>query len=137
MHFVGMAALSLQNNDNGNMLTMRYRLDTTIASFIVVIVFCYAGIWIALLDKLYAHNITDAVHDFIEDGHTQPWNDTKLRAHVKEYFLASTLFQKLEYLVAGGMVTGSGVIIMHYLGEVSFGWQHTIIMRFHSQCTPL
>jgi NO-binding membrane sensor protein with MHYT domain len=129
MHFVSMAALHLQDGETGKKLDIKYHLDTTIASLIVVLIFCYTGIRIAFQDKVFSSDITDAIENFMEEANKMSMQEMRAKTTGKKYFYLKTLFQRMEYLIGGGIVTGSGVVVMHYLG-----WKMTYLTHPNPNC---
>jgi hypothetical protein len=116
MHFVGMSALTITDPD-GEVLTIRYRLDLTMVSLIVVIVLCYVGIFLSSRDGVYTSDNEDRVDEFIRDAANMTISELKAMRH-KNYVLFITLFKKMEGILAGGTITAAGVCVMHYIGEL-------------------
>ena len=115
MHFVGMAAVSFTDPD-GVPLPVYYRYDYTLVSLAVVIILCYAGIYICSRDAAFMIDKIDTIDAFIEN--TQKLSIAEIRklktSAVMVMFLALT--KSPLSLLLGGVVTASGVCVMHYLG---------------------
>ena len=67
MHFVGMSAVSFTDPD-GNPMVLRYRYDYTIISLIVILVLCFAGIYLCAIDPAYIIDKNDTIDTFIADA---------------------------------------------------------------------
>jgi NO-binding membrane sensor protein with MHYT domain len=98
-----------------------YRADMTIVSLFVVILFTYAGLYVCSLDGFYSKDRTDAIAEFYEKSRALSINAVMKQG--KYAFLMSTLFHNVAHLVAGGTITGGGVVIMHYTGVAAMRFQ--------------
>ena len=67
MHLVGMSAVSFTDPD-GNPMTLRYRYDYTIISLIVILVLCFAGIYLCAIDPAYIIDKNDTIDSFIANA---------------------------------------------------------------------
>jgi len=114
MHFVGMGAMHLQAPD-GSRLAVKYRIDLTIASLVIVIALSYVGLYISSLDKLYTEDKSDVIDKFIKDARNLTIREIRSIKR-KDTFLVLTLFRNVGKLVVGGIVTATGVCVMHYIG---------------------
>ena len=66
-HFVGMSAVSFTDPD-GNDMVLRYRYDYTIISLIVILVLCFAGIYLCAIDPAYIIDKNDTIDNFIANA---------------------------------------------------------------------
>lgn len=113
MHFVGMYSCRLHYLDGGDSL-IYYRLDLTLVSLIVVILLCYAGLYIASSsDDMYMKDRAGAVVDYFKRSAevTGWWK--------RGSFLFSTFTYNLFPIIAGGVCTATGVCVMHFVGMKS------------------
>jgi NO-binding membrane sensor protein with MHYT domain len=128
MHFVGMTALCLKNDESDEALQINYRIDFTMASVVVVILFSFGGLRIALFDKIFTSDKTDAVYKYLDETKKMSSEEMGTRKRRLMTFLINSLFQRMEYLIAGGVVTGSGIVVMHYLGnDIDQQTWHTVM----------
>jgi NO-binding membrane sensor protein with MHYT domain len=90
MHFVGMAGYSLiirfklhiqhltnkyqlamkLTDPDGKRIEIRYRLDLTLVSLVVVIILSYIGFYISSLDKAFTKDKSEIIDKFIKDART-------------------------------------------------------------------
>jgi NO-binding membrane sensor protein with MHYT domain len=114
MHFVGMSALSLKD-PFGNTSKIQYRIDLTLVSLAVVIIMCYAGIWVSSRDGVYTSDNEDTVEQFIKGAANMSIQELRAMRH-KNYVLFITLFKNMKGIALGGVITAAGVCVMHYIG---------------------
>jgi NO-binding membrane sensor protein with MHYT domain len=112
MHFVGMSVVSFDNR------RVSYRVDLTITSLVVVIVMCYGGIYICAQDRAFTIEKVDTIDAFIRGASEMSIEEMK-KMRSSKYILIMALFYKAERLIIGGMFTGCGVCVMHYLGMMA------------------
>ena len=124
MHFVAMFSISIKDND-GNVLSVSYRLDYTFISLIAVIMLSYVGLRIGSSDQLFKSDKNDAVTKFTTDARNMTIKEIKAIKNIR-IFLLSTLTRGLHVLLAGGLVTGGGVCVMHYVGMMAIVFDGTI-----------
>jgi NO-binding membrane sensor protein with MHYT domain len=114
MHFVGMSAMSVFD-PFGREVHITYRLDLTLVSLAVVIIVCYLGVWISSRDGVYVSDNEDHIENFIKDAANMSIQELRAMRH-KNYVLFITLFKNMKGIVLGGVITATGVCVMHYIG---------------------
>lgn len=115
MHFIGMSAVTLYTPDGTRQLPVRFRVDLTITSLIVVLVLTFLGLYIGSADKAFIHDRRDVVDSFIADVKSQSIEKIKKIKH-KNLVLGEALFKNLPPLIFGGFLIASGVCVMHFVG---------------------
>lgn len=111
MHFTGMTALILET-DSGSHIPLDFNIGTTILSLLVAIAFVYVGLLISTLDRVYTKSKDQIFEMILSDLSRQSRQDVPAL-----YRLA--LLKGLDYLLIGGVVTGGGVCVMHYIGMLA------------------
>ena len=66
-HFVGMSAVSFTDPDD-NAMILRYRYDYTIISLVVILLLCFAGIYLCAIDPAYIIDKNDTIDNFIANA---------------------------------------------------------------------
>ena len=120
MHFVGMASVSLFadfNTNAGIPVEIRYRIDFTIVSLIVVVLMCYLGLCVASYDKVFSAEISGAIEKFMKDARDLSIKEIQ-RLRKKKRIVINSLFSGFFYLLCGGLITSAGVCVMHFLGNL-------------------
>lgn len=110
MHFVGMGSICLRTDD-GTIIPISFDLVLTAVSFIASITFVYFGLEISLTDRAYTRNkqqIAEMTEQDAKGMTIEQIRNTNL--------VTLALFKNLLPLVVGGLVTASGIIVMHYIG---------------------
>lgn len=113
MHFIGMSAMTLKDS-NGNNVNIEFNAGVSLMSLVVAVFFICAGVFIASHDRVFAKTKTEILELFMQDFGNLTLNEIKLISAFRLLFISVT--RELGYLVAGGLVAGSGVCIMHYVG---------------------
>lgn len=110
MHFIGMAAMSLKH-DNGSSVAIRFNIGVSIFSIVAAVLSVIAGVWVASKDKVFAKSKAEILEFFIESVSLE-----EMLALSEFQVLLLLATRQLHYLVLGGAIAGSGVVIMHYIG---------------------
>jgi NO-binding membrane sensor protein with MHYT domain len=113
MHFTGMAALELENNEEH--IPLSYNVGTTLLSLIAAIVCVYIGLLISTRDRVYAKDKEEIIQMFVEDVDLEEVNIQQIRF----LLLRLTFFKGVGPLCLGGVITGGGVCVMHYIGMMA------------------
>lgn len=113
MHFIGMGSVILINSA-GEQIDFSYDIGLTVASLIIPILFVYAGLLIAKMDRFYALAREDTLDLLVNEVSAY---GTRIITNKKMKLFS--LFSSLHYLVAAGIMTAAGVCIMHYIGMMS------------------
>jgi len=125
MHFVAMSSVKMYQS-NGDEIIVRYRQDYTLISLFVVILFCYIGLRIGSYDSAFKDDKHDAIQKFMHDARTLTIDEIRRIKNVK-IFILSRLFQNISVLLCSGMITATGVCIMHYLGMEAMSFKGYIV----------
>jgi NO-binding membrane sensor protein with MHYT domain len=115
MHFVAMAGMEFYTEDTRTRVHVKYRVDLTAASFIVVIFVTFVGLRICSLDKAFVQDQNDVVDRYVEDVKTRSIQDIRM-IDSKRRVLFRTLFKNMRVFFIGGVLVAGGVCIMHYIG---------------------
>mmetsp|Transcript_26900 Transcript_26900/g.25762 ORF Transcript_26900/g.25762 Transcript_26900/m.25762 type:complete len:466 (+) Transcript_26900:210-1607(+) len=114
MHFIGMAAVKMED-PNGNRVDIRYRIDLTIVSLVVVIFLSYCGIYICSKDHAFTMDRIDTLDQFVRATSVMSISELKLMKS-SSYVLMTALFQSLHRLIIGGIITALGACACHFFG---------------------
>eukprot|EP01041_Mallomonas_annulata_P010549 gene10549-21991_t len=115
MHFIGMGAVSLMDVSTGEIVPMSYDIGLTMASLISVVGCVYLGLMIATRDRVFEKNADTVGEMLISDAQGLSLQQVKNKSALH----ALAIFKGLQPLALGGVVTGTGVSIMHYIGMMS------------------
>jgi NO-binding membrane sensor protein with MHYT domain len=113
MHFIGMSAMRMEDSA-GNILTFYYNIPITITSLIVAMVVTSLGMMIMSYDRLFAKTKKEILDMFVNDLKHLSFTDA-MKVQDSTIFVL-ILTKDVRYLIAGGVVTGGGICIMHYTG---------------------
>jgi len=113
MHFVGMYAVTMEDED-GEYVPIRFDIGYTILSMVLAVLFTLAGFYISSLDVVFTKTKKQIVELFVEDAGGLSMKDIKHFTHFQMLLMMATHFpSKLLY---GGVCTGSGLVLAHYVG---------------------
>lgn len=112
MHFIGMASLSISVNDQE--VDLEFNVLISIVSLIVVVVLTTIGVAVSSQDPLFMKTKGEILEMFIQDTSKLSMSEVRRMKNLRLLRLIST--KSLGYLVTGGVIAGSGVSIMHYIG---------------------
>jgi hypothetical protein len=115
MHFVGMSALQLETV-GGIKVKLNFNILFTIISLVVVLCLTLLGLYISSKDIIFRKTKSEVIEMFVESSKEMSFKDIQ-RLKNGSGIMRIICFQSLWRLVIGGAVTGSGVVVMHYLGE--------------------
>jgi NO-binding membrane sensor protein with MHYT domain len=110
MHFVGMGSIMLRTEDN-TIVPISFDLVLTAMSLIASVTFVYFGLEISLADRAYKRNKQQIAEMTEQDARGMTIQQLR-----KTNLIALALFKKPLPLIMGGLVTASGIIVMHYIG---------------------
>jgi NO-binding membrane sensor protein with MHYT domain len=133
MHFIGMSALELKMPD-GEAVEFRYRIDLTVTSLVCVLILSYLGLLVAASDSrnLIDHNAI--VAEFVKEAEDFSADEPLQVSASRLYKMAKTLLSDPWRIIVGGILMGSGVCVMHYLGMKAIvingiiNWNYGVIM---------
>jgi diguanylate cyclase len=118
MHFVGMGALTLKVN--GEILETRFDIAVTIFSLLAAIVCVYLGLYISSRDQMFTMSKEEIVRLIL----TEAKSLQSLRDSLVLFKLV--LLRNPLPLICGGLVMGSGVVVMHYIGMMAMSTEATV-----------
>ena len=127
MHFVGMSAVGL-TDPSGKDVEVRYDIGITIVSLLLVIFFSSVGFYIASHDKVFMKTKREIVDMFVEDSSAMSMKDIRKMKTLRMVFLIAT--RAPQHLLVGGLINGSGVVMMHYLGMAAMRFPGHIVWNF-------
>jgi NO-binding membrane sensor protein with MHYT domain len=114
---IGMCAVKLYSPVDGSEIEVEYRIDYTIISLIVVVIFSYVGIYTCATDAAFAMDKINTIDEFVKKANNMSIQEIRnMKSSHNIMFIA--LFQSTHKLVLGGVITALGVCIMHYLGNL-------------------
>lgn len=124
MHFIGMHALMLYD-EQGTMMEMKYNVTLSVLSFICVLFTTFVGMTTASYDVMFSKNKQEILEQLISDTKKLSMNEIRRIDYKKMLIIIST--KRLGRLLLGGVITGGGVSVMHYLGMVAMIFDGRII----------
>jgi len=116
-HFIGIGAMYMKYYDedsNFTVLNVKFDIGLTIASLLAPIFCVYYGLTIASHDRVYTKSKEEVLEMLVEDARLA---GTKISSKRAMIFLA--LFKNPTALILGGVLTATGVCVMHYIGMVA------------------
>jgi NO-binding membrane sensor protein with MHYT domain len=120
MHFIGMSAMRMEDSA-GDPIDFYYHIPITITSLIVSVLTTAMGMTIMSYDRLFAKTKKEILEMFVDDLKHLSLTDAKKGQDGTILMLILT--KDVRFLIAGGVLTGGGVCIMHYCGMAA--------MQFH------
>jgi NO-binding membrane sensor protein with MHYT domain len=127
MHFIGMSAMVLVDED-GHPVVVRFDIGMTMLSLVLVLVMAFAGLYVSSLDPVFSKHKRDIVEMFAKSSANLTINKASHMSHGKIVLLIAT--RAPYHLVAGGLVAGSGVVVMHYVGMAAMRFPGHIAWDF-------
>ena len=110
MHFVGMGSMIL-TADDGSRVPLSFDSGLTIASLIAAIAFVHLGLVISSRDRAYIRTRPQIAEMTVLDA-----SSMTIKQIQSTNLAALALFKNIVPLLTGGVVTGSGIVVMHYVG---------------------
>ncbi len=126
MHFIGMSAVRIYSNDSHHRVDLKYSSTLTILSLVAVLMFGLGGVYLASLDPLFRKTKKEILEIFLEEAKTKSFSYAR-RISLRQMIIIITT-KNLNYLLCGGITTGAGVCIMHYIGMLAM--EHNLIMKW-------
>lgn len=124
MHFIGMHALMVYDQ-NGHIVQMQYNVTLSVLSFICVLFTTFVGMTTASYDVMFSKEKQEIMEQLISDAKNWSLHEIRKIDYKKLLLIIST--KRLGRLILGGVITGSGVSIMHYIGMVAMVFDGRII----------
>ena len=114
-HFVGMAAVGFIDPFE-NSIQLQYRYDKTMLSLIVVIALCYLGICVSSCDNFFTIDKREVIKSYVDGVRELNITEIKKLHTSLIYVVFKALTINITRILLGGVVTGAGICIMHYIG---------------------
>lgn len=128
MHFVGMAAQRLKHN--GEYVDVMYDPFVTLASLVSSITSVYIGLYIATSDRMYTKSEQEIVQILSEKASL-----VNIAVLQNPYYLWKlAILNETLNIAIGGVISGGGVCIMHYVGMIAMmgpfemHWNYGLVM---------
>ena len=122
MHFTGMAGLTILGPNNQK-IPLHYNIGTTILSLLTAIVCVYCGLYISSRDRVYIKDKEEIFKMLIDDAQSH-----SIKSIQNRYILyRMAVLKGLGPLIIGGVITGGGVCVMHYIGMGALAANVTIV----------
>jgi NO-binding membrane sensor protein with MHYT domain len=127
MHFVGMGAMHLSRD--GHEIPTSFDVGGTVFSLITACAFVYIGLRISTRDRVFTKEKDELFQMLLADAQSLSLK----KAQDKGQLYRMALLKGLAPLAAGGLCTGLGVCVMHYVGmmsmkaEVEVTWDEGIV----------
>ena len=123
MHFIGMGALSLSIPDESDSsISIKFDIGLTAASLVAPIVCLYFGLYIATNDRVFVRDSDEFGNLLLEDARNFSIKEAKNKSNLKRL----ALFKGLKPIIIGGIFTGAGVCVMHYIGMTAMVFEGTM-----------
>jgi NO-binding membrane sensor protein with MHYT domain len=120
LHFTVVSALSITLDDE--VIPIRYNTGMLMASLIVVTILQVIGLLVASTDTCFNKSKKEIVELFIARASTTyTMNEIKKMGKTKILFIVCTY--NLHRILLGGVISASGVIVMHYMGMMAMEFQ--------------
>eukprot|EP00598_Pedospumella_elongata_P004470 CAMPEP_0184980346 /NCGR_PEP_ID=MMETSP1098-20130426/10337_1 /TAXON_ID=89044 /ORGANISM="Spumella elongata, Strain CCAP 955/1" /LENGTH=123 /DNA_ID=CAMNT_0027503757 /DNA_START=198 /DNA_END=566 /DNA_ORIENTATION=+ len=116
--------MSLPDAD-GNHLELRYDIGITLLSLVLVIMFTLMGFYVSSHDVVFMKTKREIVEMFVEDAAAMSMKDVQKMKTFQMVMIIGT--RAPQHLLLGGLITGSGVVVMHYLGMAAMRFQGHIV----------
>lgn len=131
MHFIGMAAADVHWHDpehGRQKFKMEYSSTLTVLSLFLVLSFGLMGFIVASMDPFFRKTPSQIITMFCDGAAAHLSFDRARRLSVTHmvYIIAR---KELKHLIVGGMITGTGVCLMHYVGMVAM--KHNMNIRWN------
>eukprot|EP01040_Poterioochromonas_malhamensis_P020214 gene20214-24078_t len=126
MHYIGMHAFTLKDNDLKKVEVM-YNAPLMATSFLAVLITTFAGLLISCYDPMFSKTKAEILEQFIEDSKRLSLKEIRKISYRQVLLIITT--KELGHLLTGGLVMGSGVIIAHYIGMSALVFDGHIIWK--------
>jgi len=114
MHFVSMSALILTDHDTNEKLEIKFNFAVSLISLVCCVVTVVLGALVSSYDRLFAKSKKEILEMFVEESKRLSLKQIR---QLKDTMIIKIMCTKdLKYLLTGGLISGSGICIMHYIG---------------------
>jgi NO-binding membrane sensor protein with MHYT domain len=127
MHFIGMSAMRMEDSA-GDPVDFYYNIPITITSLIVSVLTTAMGMTIMSYDRLFAKTKKEILEMFVDDLKHLSLTDAKKAQDGTILMLILT--KDVRFLIAGGVLTGGGVCIMHYCGMAAMQFHGNLVWNW-------
>lgn len=124
MHFVGMSAVTMFD-DSGETVPVHYDLGLTLLSLVLVIMFATIGFYISCHDIIFMKTKREILEMFVDNAHGKSMKSVQ-KFGIRD-ILPLILTKSTQHLLLGGAFTGSGVVVMHYVGMAAMKFPGRIV----------
>jgi NO-binding membrane sensor protein with MHYT domain len=126
MHYIGMHAFTLKDNDLKKVEVM-YNEPLMATSFLAIVAMTFAGLLISCYDPMFSKTKAEILEQFIEDSKRLSLKEIRKISYRQVLLIITT--KELGHLLTGGLVMGSGMIIAHYIGMMALVFDGHIIWK--------
>ena len=123
MHFIGMSAVTMIHH--GETIPVRYDICLTITSLVLVLVFSAIGFYISSHDEVFTKTRKEILNLFVADSCGLSMQQALHIKPIDMIWMIATY--NPVYLLCGGLCTGSGVVVMHYVGMAAMVFRGRIV----------
>jgi NO-binding membrane sensor protein with MHYT domain len=114
MHFVGMSGVEYTDSDD-KVIHFEYDIIESMLSMASCVILIYVGLYISSRDKMFCRDKDEIFQLILAEGK----HDSMESVRSKHYIMKVALFRGTGPLLLGGVIAGSGVCIMHYVGMLA------------------
>lgn len=123
MHFIGMSSMSIKHPTTHENLDIYFDIGISIASLLAVTVMVTVGVVVSSYDPLFMKSKAEIIEMFVENAKKLSMKEIKTMSAKTVLLIICT--KNLSTLVIGGVIAGSGVSVMHYIGMEAMEFQGT------------
>jgi NO-binding membrane sensor protein with MHYT domain len=122
-HFVSMASFILYEGDER--IKIRHNIVTTVFSLLIAVLFETAGLYIAASDVCFNKSSTEILEMFIEQA-KEKYTLSQLKGMGGYKIMSIVLSYKLDKIIIGGCVAGSGIVLTHYISMMGIEFKGSV-----------
>lgn len=127
LHFVAVSAFSVSLH--GDDVPIRYNVGMLVISLVVVVSCQFFSLWVASTDVCFNKSKKEIIEMFIARA-SKSYTMREIKQMSRLRILTIVCTHNLNRIVIGGMLRGSGVILMHYLGMMAMEFQGTVKFNY-------
>jgi NO-binding membrane sensor protein with MHYT domain len=124
MHFVGMASMSLKTPE-GLEIPVKFQIMPTLISLAFVLLFAFLGLYLSSQDVVFCKSKAEIVDMFVKNSAELSLKQIRKLSTWYIFCIIST--RSFHHLAGGGLLAGSGVCCMHYLGMWAMSFEGVIV----------
>lgn len=128
-HITAMGALRLRTED-GVLVPVRYDVATCFISLAAALLFVYIGQYFATSDRIFSKERAEVFEMLLNDARHESIQTIRNRT----YIVRLAMFKGIGPIIVGGVITGIGVCLMHFIGmnaivaDVEMAWHSGIFV---------